>query len=76
MTNEKTPEETVAVPKTGDNPGRPLAVLVLCIAAAAAFAGITIYRKKKAKAEEATGPMKDGESEEKTKIDETEEKQD
>ena len=76
VTNEKTPEETVSVPKTGDNPGRPLAVLVLCIAAAAAFAGITVYRKKKAKAEEATEPMKNGEPEEKTKIDETEEKQD
>lgn len=76
VTNEKAPEETVSVPKTGDNPGRPLAVLVLCIVAAAAFAGVTVYRKKKAKAEEMAEPVETGQSEEKTQTDETEEKQD
>ena len=51
VTNEKTPVETPSVPKTGDNPGRPLALLILCIAAAGAFLGITVYRRKKARAE-------------------------
>ena len=51
VTNEKTPVETPSVPKTGDNPGRPLALLILCIAAAGAFVGITVYRRKKARAE-------------------------
>ena len=50
VTNAKTPVEMPSVPKTGDNPGRPLALLILCIAAAGAFVGITIYRRKKAKA--------------------------
>lgn len=76
ITNEKKTEEIVSVPKTGDNPGRPIAVLVLCIAAAAAFAGITAYRKKKVKAEETAEPVKNEESEDKTQNDETEEKQD
>ena len=76
VTNEKTPEETVSVPKTGDNPGRPLAVLVLCIVATAAFAGVTVYRKKKAKAEEMAELVSTGEHEEKIETDATEEKQD
>ncbi|HJF94630.1 MAG TPA: hypothetical protein K8V82_07545 [Lachnoclostridium phocaeense] len=54
VTNEKEPQETPSVPKTGDHPGRPLALLLLCVLAAGAFAGVTIYRKKKAgKPEEA-----------------------
>lgn len=76
ITNEKVPEETVSVPKTGDNPGRPLAVLVLCIAAATAFIGITVYRKKKSKTEETAEPVSTGEPEEKIETDATEEKQD
>ena len=47
ITNEKIPEETPSIPQTGDNPGRPLALLFLCLASAGAFAGITIYRKRK-----------------------------
>ena len=50
VTNTKTPVETPSVPQTGDNPGRPLALLILCVAAAGAFVGITVYRRKKAKA--------------------------
>ena len=49
VTNEKTPQETPSVPKTGDHPGRPLVLLLLGILAAGGFAGLTIYRKKKAR---------------------------
>ena len=65
ITNEKTPEETPSVPQTGDNPGRPLAALALCIAAAGAFVGITIYRKKKENVEDAAKGQERDEAKEK-----------
>lgn len=61
ITNEKTP----SVPQTGDNPGRPLAALALCIAAAGVFVGITIYRKKKENAEDAAKGQETDEAKEK-----------
>lgn len=65
ITNEKTSEETPSVPQTGDNPGRPLAALALCIAAVGAFVGITIYRKKKENVADAAKGQETDEAKEK-----------
>lgn len=76
VTNEKTPVETPSVPKTGDNPGRPLALLFLCIAAAGAFVGITIYRRKKVKADRLNQDLAPSNTKEDEDSSETKETQD
>ena len=52
MKDQKTPKTpNVSVPKTGDDPRKPLALLVICAVSAAALAAVTIRKRKRLKTE-------------------------
>ncbi len=52
MKDQKIPETpNVSVPKTGDDPRKPLALLAVCAVSAAALAAVTIRKRKRLKTE-------------------------
>ncbi len=51
MKDARTPETTV--PKTGDDPWKPLVLLIICIASAGALLGTVMYKRKHHKSGEA-----------------------
>ena len=53
MKDARIPEKPVAsVPKTGDDPLKPILLLALCAVTAVAWIAVTIRRRKRRKADE------------------------